>query len=149
MEQYSFNAGELSPFLYGRVDIAKYASGCRTLENFVCLPHGPAARRPGLQFIAPVKVAGKYVRLVPFQVSTEQAYILEFGENYIRFYKEGGQIGAPYEVATNYLESDLTRMDFAQSADTLFIAHDRHVPAKLLRISDTNWVLSDILFISL
>jgi len=42
----NFTGGELSPRLDGRNDLAKYASGCSTLENLVVYPHGSAARRP-------------------------------------------------------------------------------------------------------
>ena len=40
----SFNAGELSPYLYAREDIDKYQSGCQELENFVPLPYGGVIR---------------------------------------------------------------------------------------------------------
>ena len=48
----NFTAGELSPRLDGRVDLAKYPAGCATVENMVIYPHGAAARRPGTQYIA-------------------------------------------------------------------------------------------------
>ena len=46
----NFTGGELSPRLDGRNDLAKYASGCSTLENLIVYPHGSAARRPGTNF---------------------------------------------------------------------------------------------------
>ena len=88
----SFNAGELSPYMEGRSDLAKYYSGCRLLENMYALPYGPAARMPGTYFVAELKDSSKKARLVSFQHSTEQAYILEFGDQYIRFCKDRGQI---------------------------------------------------------
>ena len=72
----TFNAGEWSPDLYGRIDLDKYRNACRTIENFVLLAQGPATRRPGTQFIAPTKSDG-VVRLIPFEFSTEQAYVIE------------------------------------------------------------------------
>lgn len=89
----SFNAGELSPQIDARSDVKKYASGCRTLENFIPRIYGSAERRPGTQFIGSVKDAteGKS-RLVSFQYSDTIAYILEFGPSYIRFFYNGGRV---------------------------------------------------------
>lgn len=83
----SFNAGELSPLLYGREDLAKFQSGCSTLENLIVLPQGGVVKRPGTKYVAGSKSNTK-IRLFPFEYSTEQAYILEFGNQYIRFFSE-------------------------------------------------------------
>ena len=88
----NFTGGELSPRLDGRNDLAKYASGCKTLQNMVVYPHGSAARRPGTTFVAEVKTSSAFTRLIPFEFSTTQTYILEFGDLYIRFYKDSGAI---------------------------------------------------------
>ena len=88
----NFTGGELSPRLDGRNDLTKYASGCKTLQNMIVYPHGSAARRPGTTFVAEVKTSSAFTRLIPFEFSTEQTYILEFGNNYIRFYKDSGAI---------------------------------------------------------
>jgi len=88
----NFTGGELSPRLDGRNDLAKYSSGCKTLQNMVVYPHGSAARRPGTQFVAEVENSAEKTRLIPFEFSTTQTYILEFGDQYIRFYKDDGAI---------------------------------------------------------
>jgi len=88
----NFTGGELSPRLDGRNDLAKYASGCKTLQNMIVYPHGSAARRPGTNFVAEVENSAEKTRLIPFEFSTTQTYILEFGNEYIRFYKDGGAI---------------------------------------------------------
>ena len=88
----NFTGGELSPRLDGRNDLTKYASGCKTLQNMVVYPHGSAARRPGTTFVAEVKTSSAFTRLIPFEFSTTQTYILEFGDLYIRFYKDSGAI---------------------------------------------------------
>ena len=90
--QTNFTSGELSPKLHSRVDIAKYANGCKTLENMIVNPQGGAFRRGGSKFIADVKTNTTKVRLISFEFSVTQAYILEFGNQYIRFYKDQGQI---------------------------------------------------------
>ena len=81
----SFTAGELSPRMEGRTDFAKYFNGCTILENFVVLPHGPVTRRPGTYHVSQVKTSANSTRLIPFEFSTTQTYMLEFGNLYIRF----------------------------------------------------------------
>jgi hypothetical protein len=90
--QSGFTTGELSPRLDGQVDFEKYGQGCKLLQNFIPIAQGPAVKRPGFRYIAPTKYANKKVRLIPFEFSTEQAYILEFGDHYIRFFKNQGQL---------------------------------------------------------
>jgi len=140
----NFTGGELSPRLDGRNDLAKYNSGCKTLENMIVYPHGSASRRSGTQFVGEVKDSTKKTRLIAFEFSTVQTYVLEFGNQYIRFYKDNGQIlsgGSPYEIASPYLEAELFDIKFAQSADTMYICHPNHQPRKLTRTGHTNWTL--------
>ena len=146
----NFTGGELSPRLDGRNDLAKYASGCSTLENLVVYPHGSAARRPGTTFVSEVKDSTKKTRLIPFEFSTTQTYMLEFGDQYIRFYKDNGQIlsgGSAYEISTPYLEAELFDLKFAQSADVMYICHPNHEAEKLSRTGHTSWSLTDVDFL--
>lgn len=88
----NFTAGELSPRLDGRTDLNKYFNGSKTLENMVVHPHGGASRRPGTKFVHEVKSSAAATRLIPFEFSTTQTYILELGNLYIRFFKDKGII---------------------------------------------------------
>ena len=88
----AFTAGEGSPRLEGRFDLSKYFSMCSTLENFTVMPHGGVNRRSGTKYVAEVKSSALSTRLIGFEFSTEQTYILEFGNQYIRFIKSGAQI---------------------------------------------------------
>src|SRR5262252_797902 len=124
--QTNFNGGEWSPLMYGRVDIPKYKSALATCLNYVATLQGGLTRRPGTRFVSEVKDSSNPVRLVRFEFSTTQAYVLEFGQNYIRFYTNDGQLlsgGLPYEVATPYGAGELSDLSFAQSADVLYIAN--------------------------
>jgi hypothetical protein len=111
--QTSFNAGELSPALDGRVDLGKYASGCSVLENFIPLIQGPALRRSGTRFVNAVKNSANRTWLVRFEFSQTQAYILEFGDRYIRFYTNQGQLlfstPSAWATSTSYIVGDLVR----------------------------------------
>jgi hypothetical protein len=90
--QTNFTAGELTPKLAGQIDFKKYANGVETLENMTVFPQGGASRRYGTRYVGPVKDHTKTTRLIPFEFNTEQAYMLEFGDQYIRFYKDNGII---------------------------------------------------------
>ena len=221
--QTNFTAGELSPRLEGRVDFAKYYNGAKTIENFNVLPHGGVKRRVGSHFVAQAENSAEASRLIPFEFNTEQAYIIEMGNLYFRFYKDNGSIGEAnktitgitranpavvtisthgysdgdevdiaavvgmtevngkrftvankttnnfqlsginssaftayssggtsskvFEVATPYLEADLNEIQFAQSADTMFITHPSYAPRKLTRTDHNAWTLTTITFI--
>ena len=141
----SFVSGEFSAKMDGRVDFDKYQSGCKTLQNFLVHPQGAATRRVGTQFIAEVKNSAKKVRLIPFEFSTTQTYILEFGDQYMRVYKDKGQVlsgGSPFEISTPYLEAELFDIKFAQSADVMYLCHPNHDVRKLSRTGHTNWTLA-------
>ena len=145
----NFTGGELSPRLDGRNDLAKYPTGCKTLENMIIFPHGSAARRSGTQFVSEVKDSSKETRLIPFEFSTSQTYMLEFGDQYIRFYKDNGQIlssGSAYEISSPYLEAELFDIKYAQSADVMYVCHPNHPVKKLSRTGHTSWTLTDVDF---
>lgn len=262
----NFSAGELSPRLGGRVDLAKYSNGLNLLENMQTHPHGGASRRSGLRFIrealgrnlipygsldslsgwtvgsgwsiasgnavcdgsqvsetglvreldledgasyevcfeiteysggsvclscggarsesaaaegafkAALESGGASVsivadanfcgsisalevrrinpetRLIPFEFSTEQAYVLEFTDHNIRIYKNGGIVlgddGRPVEVASPYRDEDLEKLRFTQSADVMYFVHPEVQPYKLSRSSHTDWAMEIVSFSS-
>tara|TARA_B100000029_G_C17590666_1_gene962392 strand:- start:805 stop:3546 length:2742 start_codon:yes stop_codon:yes gene_type:complete len=102
----SFTAGELSPRMEGRTDFAKYFNGMTKCENFVVMPHGPVTRRPGTYHVAEIKTSANKTRLIPFQFSTTQTYILEFGNQYIRFFKDNGQITESNKTITGITQAN-------------------------------------------
>lgn len=81
----SFAGGEITPELYGRIDLVKFQTGLAHCENVMVLPHGPATRRPGFEYILQAKRTDS-VRLIPFSFNTEQTYTLEVGNFYMRFH---------------------------------------------------------------
>ena len=88
----SFTSGEGSPRLDGRVDLSKYFSMCSTLENFSTLPHGGAARRSGTKYVTEVSNSALGTRIFGFEFNTDQTYIIEAGNTYLRFIKDGEPI---------------------------------------------------------
>ena len=145
----SFVSGEFSPRMDGRVDFDKYFSATKTLQNFLVSPQGSASRRVGTKFIAEVKDSTKKTRLIPFEFSTTQTYVLEFGDQYMRVFKDKGQVlsgGSAFEISTPYLEAELFDIKFAQSADVLYLCHPNHDVRKLSRTGHTNWTLATVSF---
>lgn len=143
--QPSFTGGELSPALWARTDLAKYQTGLKTALNTFIHPHGGMSNRAGLQFIGEVKTSANETRLVPFQFSATQSYVLEFGNLYMRVWKEGGLVlsgGVPYEVTTPFATADLYGLVFTQEADVVYITNQNYAPRKLSRFADDNWTLT-------
>jgi hypothetical protein len=150
--QTEFNSGELSPLLEGAVRLKKYYGGCRTLENFLIHKHGAISSYPGFQYVCETKYSGRDAILVDFRFSNVQAYQLEFGHQYIRFLKDRGQIenpsapGTPYEIASPYLSTDLKGLQFARSADVIYIAHSDYPVYKLTRYAHDDWSLDQVVW---
>ena len=53
-----------------------------------------------------VKDSSATTRLIPFEFNVTQAYILEFGNNYIRFYKDDGQITEATKTITGITQAN-------------------------------------------
>ena len=146
--QASFTSGELSPKLWGRIDLDQYYNAGAEVLNFGVLPYGPLTRRNGTEYVATAKSSA--VRLVSFTYSINQSVIIELGDHYARFYYMGGQIltggGAVYEVATPWAAADVPGLRFAQSGDILFYAHKSYAPGKFSRYGWTDWRFEAITF---
>lgn len=153
--QTNLNAGELSPKLEGRIDIGKYGVGLKRCENFIPMVQGPVTSRAGTRYVAGVKDHADRTWLVPFVFSATDGWVLEFGDQYIRFYTNRGQVlsgGSPYEISSPYALADLTasdgtfRINYVQSADVVYLVHPDYAPRKLSRTASTNWTLEAIEF---
>lgn len=90
--QTSFSGGELARSLFARVDLARYKTGAAKARNMFVDYRSGLSTRTGTEFIIQCLISNKYVRLVEFQYSTISTYILEFGDQYIRFITEGGAV---------------------------------------------------------
>ena len=155
--QPSFAAGELSPFLYGRVDFAKFRVGCRTLLNFFVHPSGGASNRPGTRFIGNVANNNTRHRLIPFSFRTlpaGQSYILVFGNKKMQVVMFNGttwgfvekSAGVRFELATPYVTADLPLLKYVQSADTMTLTHPKYAARRLTRSGHVAWTLAPITF---
>ncbi len=149
--QPAFVAGVWSPALGMRIDLQKYALALASCENCIIHPHGGISNRGGTEYCIEAKYPHGEVRLIQFQFNTEQSYVLEFGEKYIRVHKDGGLITNPetdevVEITTDYLGSDLKKIRFKQSADKLYLVHPLYQPATLSRFDHHLWEFNNMLF---
>jgi hypothetical protein len=87
-KQLSFAAGEVNPSIYGRADLQKFDSACRTLKNMIVHVEGGASNRAGLEYIGAVHDSTETTRLIRFRFNTAQTYILEFSDFFFRVIKD-------------------------------------------------------------
>ena len=154
LTQKSFTGGELAPALYARNDLAKYSNGLKKLQNGFVRAEGCISNSAGLEMICEVKDSSKKTRIIPFAFNTEQTYIIELGNKYARFIKDGGQIVHPsgddkagqiVETETPYASEDLFMLKYGQNADVLTICNNNYAPRELSRTSHYNWLLEEVI----
>jgi hypothetical protein len=150
--QVSFASGELSPLLSARTDLARYFTGLATAKNVFIHPQGGVSNRQGTYFMASTKDSTKKSVLIPFKFSKSQSYVMEFGNLYIRFFTTEGQIldvaNAILEIVSPYVEADLFKIKYAQSADVMYLACAGYKPYQLVRNSSSSWTLSVFPFVN-
>ncbi|MBK8906706.1 MAG: hypothetical protein IPM60_02000 [Rhodospirillales bacterium] len=141
IEKNSFASGEVSPRLYGRSDLNAYANGAAHLRNVFVHPTGGLSRRSGLRHVSAASGLG---RLVAFEFSTEQAYLLLFAQNRVDVYAQGRKIT---ELPTPWILEQVAQMNWTQSADTLLVVHPNCPPKKITRLGEGDWKVSDWQFV--
>ena len=139
----NFNAGELSPTIGARFSVEKVSSGCRVMRNFYPHIHGPALRRPGTKYLGDAISALGSLR--PFTFSATTAALLEFSPAGLGVWVDGERVGIN-PVDLPYNEEDCRELQIVQVNDVCYIAHKNHAPKKLVRWSDIDWRLSDLVF---
>ncbi|WP_439579036.1 hypothetical protein [Elioraea sp.] len=132
----SFAAGELSAELLGRADLRAYENGAARLANVFILPTGGLRRRPGLRHLATLPGPA---RLIAFEFSTEQTYLLVLTDRRLGVYREDAEVAS---IATPWTEVQLGQLSWTQSADTLLIAHPDVRPQRITRTSHTAWTIT-------
>ncbi len=161
--QTNFSTGELDPLLRARVDLAAYQNALEEATNVVCQPQGGIRRRPGTKYISSLpntstESAGNGTRLVEFEFSTSDSYMLCFTHNRMHVFKNKALITAINGGANNYLDTSalgltgarLANIVWTQSADTLIVVHPDINPIKIVRGgTDATWTGTAITFDSI
>ena len=158
--QTNFSTGELDPLLRSRVDLAQYNNALAKATNVVIQPQGGMRRRPGTKYMAELPnsstaSAANGVRLVPFEFSVDDSYMLCFTHNRMYVFKDGAQVtningGGTAYLTTSITGAMLTQLCWTQSADTMILVHEDLQPQRLVRgASDSSWTISSITFDSI
>jgi hypothetical protein len=90
--QVNFSKGELAPELYGRFDVDAWQSALRQARNVIVMKYGGVTKRPGTRLVGNVVNASTPTRLIPFQFSMTQTYVLEMGQGYMVPSALGGRV---------------------------------------------------------
>lgn len=159
--QTNFTSGELDPLLRARVDLREtYGNALEKATNVICQPQGGITRRGGTRYIMSLpnsgaESAGNGSRLVPFEFSTSDSYMLCFTHNRMYVFKNGALVTNINSSGVNYLtttiaSSYLNEMTWTQSADTLIVAHEDMQPVRIVRgANDSSWTASNVTFTSI
>lgn len=147
----NFTKGEITPLAQSRMETEFFKASAREVRNWMTIRYGGVRRRPGTRYCGPSASTGHKSELIPFVFSSTQAYFLEFSHNVIRFWTPQGQqildgSGAPYAIFSPYPESAVSRLQWAQSNDVLYLAHPDFFPHKLQRYGHANWTMVPVDF---
>lgn len=144
--QAAFNAGEIGPRLASRVDFPKYHNAGARVENMTPLPQGGLTRRPGTRFVAAAADQDKRPRLIPFEFSTEQAYVLEGGDGQFRFFRNKGQIVVPVTdaaITNGSFDSNISDWDDLSTGsaliDHVLLGGDEADLLRFARLDENAW----------
>jgi len=146
--QTNFTTGELDPLVRARVDLKAYDNALETAQNVICQPQGGLTRRPGTQFINELGGSPENgVRLIAFEFSTSDSYMLCFTNDTMYVYKNKALVHT--QTSTGIVSANLDQMCWTQSADTLIVVNEDMQPRKIVRNTDTSWTISAIAFDSI
>jgi hypothetical protein len=155
--QTNFTAGELDPLMRARVDLKSYENALEQAKNVLCQPQGGITRRNGTRYIMSLPntgndSAGNGVRLVPFEFSTSDSYMLCFTHNRMHIFKNGVLITNINGTGNSFLTTTITSarlndLCWTQSADTLIAVHQDMPPVAIVRgANDASWTASNLVF---
>jgi len=158
--QTNFSTGEMDPLLRARVDLPAYSNALEEATNVIVQPQGGVRRRPGLRYVVDLPNSGAEsvangVRLVPFEFSTSDSYMLCFTHNRMYVFKNGAQILDFNGGSIDYLDTSslgltgarLANITWTQSADTLIVVHPDIQPVSIVRgANDASWSGNNITF---
>src|SRR4030042_1921614 len=154
----AFSSGELSPKMEGRIDFDRYFAGVNKMQNWYCTPQGGASTEPGSLFVSAQGNEAAKAIMVPFVFSALQPYIIEVGDEYLRFFKYDETLeapvqilvapfGSPYKVVSPYTQAQLPKLRWVQTDFELLLFHPDHEPMVLTRDADNDWTLDVIDFV--
>lgn len=124
--QNSFNGGKMAPFVRNRGDLDKYRASLRDASNMIPTQFGPIRRRPGFIYRGNTKNNAKECRLIPFDVGTDDGFALEFGDEYVRFWRNDALVeeaGSAWADATGYAAGEVVSYGSPEAFYVCILAH--------------------------
>ena len=87
--QTNFSVGELDPLLRARTDLSQYQNALEEATNVIIQPQGGLKRRDGLKFIYNFGTSFTDFKLIPFEFSVSDSYLLVLVVGRIYVFKDG------------------------------------------------------------
>jgi hypothetical protein len=141
----NFSYGEISKQLYGRIDLDIYGKSVASLINFLPKLQGGVEKRMGTLEIDELSSETGITRIIPYVYSSSAAYLFLFSHNYLSIYKNDVLINS---TQTDFSESELFEIQYAQNWDTLFLVHPNHPIQIIKHIGLDSFALSVMPFVT-
>jgi hypothetical protein len=148
--QTNFSVGELDPLIRARTDLAQYKNALEEATNVIIQPQGGFKRRDGMKFIYDFGSSFTDFKVIPFEFSVDDSYLLVFVNQRIYVFKSGvlqtniNGSGNDYITATDITTAMLDEINYTQAVDTLILCHEDLQTKRLVRNSDTSWTLENL-----
>jgi len=148
--QTNFSVGELDPLIRARTDLAQYKNALEEATNVIIQPQGGFKRRDGMKFIYDFGSSFTEFKVIPFEFSVDDSYLLVFVNQRIYVFKSGvlqaniNGSGNDYIAATDITTAMLDEINYTQAVDTLILCHEDLQTKRLVRNSDTSWTLENL-----
>lgn len=148
--QTNFSVGELDPLIRARTDLAQYKNALEEATNVIIQPQGGFKRRDGMKFIYDFGSSFTDFKVIPFEFSVDDSYLLVFVTQRIYVFKAGvlqtniNGSGNDYITATDITTAMLDEINYTQAVDTLILCHEDLQTKRLVRNSDTSWTLENL-----
>ena len=150
-----FSAGELAPRFWGRFDLSQYQKAAKLIRNIIVTPEGAAMRRQGTKYITNAHDSSSQVAIIRMQHSSSDATLIEMGDGYMRFFKNGEVVldddtfnpdgsrnpgsGSELIVSTPYTGEQVREVQYAHFGGfKLYITHTEHAPRLLRLLNDSS-----------
>tara|TARA_R110002072_G_scaffold73468_3_gene174961 strand:- start:9156 stop:11351 length:2196 start_codon:yes stop_codon:yes gene_type:complete len=148
--QTNFSVGELDPLIRARTDLQQYQNALEEATNVIIQPQGGFRRRDGLKFIYNFGSTFTDFKVIPFEFSVDDSYLLVLVNQRIYIFKAGvlqtniNGSGNDYLAATDITTAVLDEINYTQAVDTLILCHEDLQTKRLVRNADTNWTLENL-----
>ena len=148
--QTNFSVGELDPLIRARTDLEQYRNALEEATNVIIQPQGGFKRRDGMKFIYDFGSSFTDFKVIPFEFSVDDSYLLVFVTQRIYVFKAGvlqtniNGSGNDYITATDITTAMLDEINYTQAVDTLILCHEDLQTKRLVRNGDTSWTLENL-----